>query len=112
MFDSLQQRLVTIETNTTIFMADRPLCRGEEIEQEWNTEGGKVGKVGKGERRKGNAKGRKKGRTSGRKKDSARGRSRERKREWNMKLLKIYDYLDCIVRVRFALIIKTSFHVA
>lgn len=55
MFDSLQQRLVTIETNTTIFMSDRPLCRGEETDQEWDTKGGK------GERRKYSASERRKG---------------------------------------------------
>lgn len=98
-------------------MSDRPLCRGEETDQEWDTEGGEGGKgerrrYSARERRKGNARGRKKGRTRGRRESSARGRSREKKSEWNMKLLKIYDYLDCIVRVRFALIIKTSFHVA
>lgn len=106
-------------------MADRPLCRAEETDQEWDTEEGERGKGERRrdsvrERRKGNARGRMKGNARGsrkvgargRRKDSARGISRERQGEWNMKLLKIYDYLDCFVRVRFALIIKTSFHVA
>lgn len=64
-------------------MADRPLCRAEETDQEWDTEGGEGERRGDRarERRKGNARGRKKGRTRGRRKDSARGISRERQGE-------------------------------